>query len=85
MSEMVERVARALADLDADYEPDEILEGDDFPFWQYFKHDARVVIAAMREPTEAMLHAAWAVYDDDWCGETNALNMWQAQIDEALK
>lgn len=46
---------------------------------------AREAIEAMRDPTEGMYKAGAAKWDDDWCTETNALNMWHAMVDEALK
>lgn len=46
---------------------------------------ARTAIEAMREPTGAMIRAGGHVWDDDWCAETNVLNIWQASIDEALR
>ena len=68
MSEMIERVARAL------YEAD----GDDTINWPKL---ARAAIAAMREPTEAMLM-------ESSCNavETERLvRDWQAMIDAALE
>jgi hypothetical protein len=65
MSEMVERVARALADC--------ALEPFDAISRQKFMGDARAAIEAMREPTEAMLErgdhgtsaAGWASMIDE--------------------
>jgi hypothetical protein len=42
-------------------------------------------LADLREPTDAMIKAGAAVLDEDWCSETNALNIWQAMVDEARK
>lgn len=69
MSEMVERVALAISGSD---DPVNILE--------IHRHRARAAIAAMREPTVAMLTEAWvaALFED-------ATGVWQAMIDEALK
>jgi hypothetical protein len=67
MSEMVERVARALcADALADMPP--ILDYSTADFaaakaavvderWVEFTHESRIAIEAMREPTEAMIRA----------------------------
>ena len=55
MSEMIERVARAIAEQMFDY-PD----GD-----KSFHNEARAAIAAMREPTEAMQIAA--IHTDGQC------------------
>ena len=78
MSEMVERVARMLADL-ADFAPD-----DD---WHLFKNKATAVIEAMREPTDAMCRAADAL-DSVSKGVLITpipAKAWEAMIDEALK
>lgn len=48
MSEMIERVARAICDASHD-NPD--------PDWRAYEHLARAAIEAMREPTEAMSSA----------------------------
>jgi hypothetical protein len=78
MSEMVERVAKALempmVDMSTGMTPQRRLE-----------LMARAAIEAMREPTDEMEKAGAFAWDDDWCTETNALNMWQAMIDAALK
>lgn len=72
MSEMVERVARAIRD-------GMPLE----PTWEDWQEQAREAIAAMREPTEAMNLAGWLspmsppMSPPKWC--------WQAMIDAALK
>ncbi|MBR1122091.1 hypothetical protein JQ628_11245 [Bradyrhizobium lablabi] len=50
-------------------------------FWRTV---ARAAIEAMREPTDCMCRAGAAKWDDDWCSETNALNMWSGMIDAAL-
>jgi hypothetical protein len=76
MSEMVERVARAI-EAKSDYVISQ----------HHAKALARAAIEAMREPTAAMIEAE---PDDD--GEFNKTNsvaharaFWQAMIDEALK
>ncbi len=77
MNEMIERVANAMAfhsDRQAHTKP-WMVKWDDL---------ARVAIAAMREPTEAMLDAAVA---RDYRGEgpDTASEHWRAMIDQALR
>jgi hypothetical protein len=69
MSEMVERVAQALAD--AEYRS---YDGDANHYEM-----ARAAIAAMREPTDDMICAA---KDEDMAW--NVGDVWRAMIDEAL-
>lgn len=81
MSEMVERVARAIA---------EEINGGKFDDARWYNDDqrdvhrrrARAAIEAMREPTEAMLTAGDSamIRKDD-----AAADAWQAMVDEALK
>lgn len=67
MTEMVERVARALRV--ADLGPTAASEDHDVD-WRAWEPDARAAIAAMREPTKAMAEAGIAKKDDcidsDW-------------------
>lgn len=71
MSEMVERVARALAD--CAMEPfDEISR-------EKFIGDARAVIKAMREPTPQMIEEAWAAALNE-----DAKGVWRDMIETAL-
>lgn len=79
MSEMVERAALAFL-----AECEQFDETSDHELLDS-RHLVRVVIAGLREPTDAMIKAGAAVWDEDWCTETNALNIWQAMVDEALK
>lgn len=73
MSEMIERVARALAKQDA--YPDLPNE----PAWPGWREVARAAIAAMREPTEAMrIKGRYANEMSD------ATATWRAMIDAAL-
>lgn len=87
MSEMVERVAKALcknACLTWSTEPDGTSE--------YFRGGARAAITAMRDPTPKMIAATWKALNP--CGE-NCIEKWgtgpavreayQAMIDEVLK
>ena len=92
MSEAVESVARAIHEAlrgdrpgtsDSDINPLKPPEwGDLKPYYRALAcHQARAAISAMREPTEAM-KTAWngpKPWDQD------ALEVWQAMIDEALK
>lgn len=74
MNEMVERVARAM-----------MSEGDLFDQaeidrrWTDYVEPARLAIAAMREPTAAMIEAGWR-------RDSNiSRNVWIDMIDAALK
>lgn len=95
MSEMIERVARAIlraehggVDADACYGYNSAGEfvpggegGKTKPHaWMWFKNHARAAIAAMREPTKAMLTAADPIEDPDRHDD-----LWRAMIDAALK
>ena len=80
MSEMVEKVAKAMHSVDALIQPSwESLEGEQEDYREY----ARAAIAAMREPTEAMIEAAqW----NTTRGKVPTFkDQWQAAIDEALE
>jgi hypothetical protein len=69
MSEMIERVAKVLATTDGN--PDA---------WPQYSDEARMVIQAMRKPTDAMVGAgAGALLDE------NSITVWQRMIDEALE
>lgn len=96
MSEMVERVTRAIcAEL---FKMPDIYWGDD-PIlvavdseWPQYRDAAIAALAAMREPTEAMKIAADAAMDDSyyWDYEVREQSdsgrvIYQAMIDEALK
>ena len=84
MSEMVERVARALCDRDPDGTQGGPMssgiwldEGE--ANWTAFTDKARAAIAAMREPTAAMLEAAGGERPRE------TAYAWQAMLDAALK
>ncbi len=84
MNEMVERVAKAMSDY-CGAQPD---SGVPMPTAEEFLAFARVSIAAMREPTEAVITAARKVlpnviYEtrDTLCLE----RIYRAMIDEALR
>lgn len=86
MSEMVERVARALClskrNSPKDY-PSGWLERHVNENWHLFEDDARTAIAAMREPTQNMIEAPYSLRAsaDDFIHKS----FYQAMIDEALK
>lgn len=80
MSEMVERVARALA------------KKDEFPaeFWLEFIEPARAAIEAMREPTGPMKEVGGQkAYDIANChpsaGDDECVDIYRAMIAAALK
>jgi hypothetical protein len=73
MSEMVDRVAKALCA--AKKYPPEI--------WEAFQPEARTAILAMREPTREILSAMWRRNDDNDSAEATLEN-WQEAIDAAL-
>ena len=85
MSEIVERVARALMAADPDPGDHRFVRHDPGPclqVWQAYEKDARLAITAMREPTEAMEGVGSDL--DDVHGHLTARLMWRAMIDEAL-
>lgn len=69
MGEMVERVARAIADAQPNG-----------PGWRYCVPDAIAAIAAMREPTDAM---RWAK-ELPHIGPDDCADLWRAMIDAEL-
>jgi hypothetical protein len=78
MNEMVERVA---LEMQKELGPRMQNQSD---AWQHtaFRYTARLVIAAMREPTGAMADAA---LEEHPFGTDTYFRYWQAMIDEALK
>lgn len=91
MSEMVKKVAQALADEIASpkYAALDSVPGKDTAL-DLTKGLARAAIAAMRDPTKAMEEAAddlddWGCPSDPGAGNASALAHWTAMIDEALK
>jgi hypothetical protein len=79
--DLVERVARAICTangVDPDIEHADKF-GEILVNWMNFEPQARAAIAAMREPTEAMIKAGTA-----HGGQTNTDVIWQAMIDAAL-
>lgn len=80
MSEMVERIARAIA-----------ADNENWPYdrrpWseqRYLLERARAVLAAMREPTKAMEKAVGEGLNHDGPHTTVPDNHWQRMIDAAL-
>lgn len=89
MSEMVERVARAIL-ASHDYSKNDGKEGGFeslSPEWQeVLLANARAAIEAMREPTDDMKNCSEEVHWDYSCGQCGGLKEgWQMMIDEALK
>ena len=90
MSEMIERVARALAEAGGE---------DPNNTWMFYENKSRAAIEAMREPTKAQLDAAEDIvvgYDDFAVGDGNiylgipgypqkARDVWTALVDATLK
>jgi hypothetical protein len=77
MSELVERVAKAIADCN----------GHD---WEHYCDEASATIAAMREPTPEMLNAGTAIIAEYFgersysTGVNTAREVWYDMIDAAL-
>lgn len=95
MTEMVERVARAMCQ-HFNIDPDQvgtdlrvqITATGEIPAWQHLRDEAMVAIAAMREPTNEMMKAVWeARFDYTYNGSQApaAHAMCVAMIDAALK
>ena len=57
MSEMIERVARAIALAALDDETRSVVDPENWPVAESYCDMARAAIEAMREPTEAMIDA----------------------------
>lgn len=83
MSEMVDKVARALrADEWRADEWDSATAEDQ----EYWRRGARVAIGAMRTPTDKMMHAAVMTHVRENGGIEHApFASWQAMIGEAMK
>ena len=84
VNEMIERVARAMSvkDKGGDYWDFMSEDGDGYGYVgkNEYRVMARAAIEAMRKPTEAMLD-----YRDAGVKQSDALLVWQHQIDEASK
>lgn len=84
MSEMIERVAKAIfKDYDWSFAPKAPFEEQELHLQEIFRNLAKAAIAAMREPTDAMVKAAWRRNDDNDGKEADREN-WQSMIDAAL-
>lgn len=73
---MIERVARAMAR--ANYPA--ATDNDIDEMWEGWVKEARAAIAAMREPTPAMVN-----YGEACDGTISAKEIWQTMIDAALQ
>ena len=78
MSDMVERVARAMHEAVYEQSIHDWQNSNDY-IRGYLRKQARAAIAAMREPTETMINRK------DADGRAMATDIWQSMIDEALK
>ena len=84
----LERAARALCSLDGHPE-DAKMDGK--PLWMNYLPEVRAVLAAIREPSQPMLDAAFAVEDDvqtatGWTrGKVDCLHRWPTMIDAMLE
>jgi hypothetical protein len=82
MTEMTERVARAIHSRSRDHAND----WDELsPYYHNkYRQDALAAIEAMREPTLEMRHAGRRV-KSSWLVENEEVEIWQNMIDESLK
>lgn len=97
MSEMVEKVARAIANSMIVQNPSLVLGADGMSYYDDYDNKwyeclpvARAAIEAMREATDEMLIAGAAFYHDNWRKDhvredTSTPFIWTAMIDAALK
>lgn len=84
MSEMVERVAKAICWKNG-MNPDLTLGGDGVNFlWHEYEGQARAAIEAMREPTSWMLNEAVEIGLEQK-GNVAGFEYWQRMIDAALE
>lgn len=85
-AELVERIARAICLANGE-NPDEICEDwmKEFSGWRGYVEEARAAIAAMREPTGAMIREGIINIDCQEVLTPAPGPIWQAMIDEALK
>ena len=92
MSEMVERMARAIlaarAKMAAGFGSSlAAFEKQPADIQESLRHEARAAIQAMREPTPAMLSSelSFEMIVQVWHSPVNRRYCWQSMIDEALK
>lgn len=83
MSEMIERVAKALSIADGNHPDARSNDEDEHPMWTLYLGDARAAIEAMREPTGNMLDAGWE-HTGDPCWKENVADAWRAMVNVAL-
>ncbi len=74
MSEMIERVAAAMVEVDGDY-----------TVMEHHRRRARAAIEAMREPTDEMQEAIAAVPHGDLDQAAGGVELWRTAIDAALQ
>lgn len=74
----IERAAHALCELDGN-PPGATMDGR--PLWQDYAPEVRAVLAAIRQPSSAMVQAA----PDDRNRPIYAEDIWQAMIDAAIE
>lgn len=79
MTDGLERVARALCELDAN-PPDATMDGK--PLWQDYLPEARTAIMALREPDTAMVSAA--ALEAGRTGNDDFARIYRAMIDATL-
>jgi hypothetical protein len=96
MSEMVERVARAIALAQLDNDTRAVVDPNTWPVAESYCDMARAAIEAMREPTKVMIyvgnneiedcHDSWSYDSGSGCliEPEAARNAWQSMIDAAL-
>lgn len=87
MSEMVERVARALIETHARSKlmPEQAIQSIVEREWRHHVPWARATIAAMREPTGGMVNTAHVMLDrEGYLGSEDIENAYRAMIDAAL-
>lgn len=90
MSEVVERVARALFEADCQIGDTPIVKWELAPEYEReeYRHLARAALEALREPTEGMVEAGADAADaSGWAVDaiSGAKTAYRAMIDEALK
>ena len=90
MTDIIERVARALCVSDATPPDRPVSFEDNTPLWELHKKAARAAIAAMRDCTPAMLDAGSAAHPaGGYVRETLLTDIieaeWRAMVDAALE
>jgi hypothetical protein len=79
MTYALERVARALCELDAN-PPDATMDGK--PLWQDYLPEARAAVMALREPDQAMMKTG--ALKSSHTGDSNIGDIYRAMIDAAM-